>query len=220
MPAADVVRIDRDDPPARRILRRAEEQPPLARLDEVVRRVEAGEQRARSWSPALARSIDVDLAVVARAALGGDHDPAAVRGHMDHRHDLLAIRRLEDQGVRRLRVAEPVEIDPAEVLLVFRRHAAGLREPQVVEAGPVARPRDARELHVAAARHRDRSPSPRRAPGSPGDRCRPRRARRPPGGRPATARSRSARSSRRRSAGWDRAARARSPSLRIQDAAD
>ena len=67
---------------------------------------------------------------------------------MDHRHDFLAIGCREHQGVRRLRIAQAVKRDAPEVLFVFRRHAAGLGESQVVETGPVARPREARELHV------------------------------------------------------------------------
>ena len=177
-------------------LGRAEEQPlaacpePSRRggLDEIVGGVEAGEERTGRPAPSLVEgagrvAIDqVDLAVVARAALGGDDDPAAVRGHMDHRHDLLAIGRLEDQGVGRLRVAKAMETDAPEILR--RLPAARCRAPGTAGSRSRTRRASTRCSRTSrdAARPRDRRPSPRRAPGSPGDRCRPPRAHTPAGG--------------------------------------
>ena len=74
---------------------------------------------------------DVDLGLARGAFEGGeDEEPAVARDVVPKRHVLVRV--LEDQRVLVLRVAQAVEVDLAEIVLVARGDGAGHGEALVV----------------------------------------------------------------------------------------
>jgi hypothetical protein len=142
--ASAVGHVHRHQAPERRVLVRHEEEPPVGVPDVRVGVGEALEQEGRL---AVALAVgDPDLALVARAFVARDDQVPSVEGQVRAPDDLLLGRVLEDERVLVLGIAQPVEVDLREVVLVAGGHRSRLREARVVEAGLVRRPDDGGEL--------------------------------------------------------------------------
>src|SRR6185503_20034626 len=114
-------------------------------------RVREALEKERRLAVALAVR-DPDLALVARTLVAGDDQVSSVEGQVRAPDDFLLGGVLEDERVLVLRLAQPVEVDLREVVLVPRGHGARLREARVVEARLVRRPDDRGELREDLAR--------------------------------------------------------------------
>src|SRR6266545_4203338 len=82
--------IDRDDPPARRIVRGAEVEKATSFFDEVVRCIEAGENRTDRRGSATIHQVD--LAIVAGTAVCCDYCVAIVCRDVDRWDDFFRFR--------------------------------------------------------------------------------------------------------------------------------
>ena len=99
------------------------------------------------WAPP---EIDhVNLRVIAGALVARDDEVRRVGGHVHVEHHLGRIRPVMNQPVGRLRIADTVKPDLAEILFVFRRHRSRLRVSRVEKA--VVPPGDRRKLHPLQA---------------------------------------------------------------------
>ena len=127
--------IDRHDPSPRRVQGRPEQQT-AGGFDERVRLMNPVTRGIGSSIrlPPGSEIDQVDLAVVAGAALRGDDGVVAVCRHVYAARRSLSSWGLENERVGVLRFAEPVEIDAAKVLFVAVRHGPCLREAQVEES--------------------------------------------------------------------------------------
>ena len=156
-----LAQIEADDPAERRARVAAEIQRLVAAVDEVPAGVETrhewprfgrlGFGSVRLSCPAEAvrrrrRKPDhVDLGVIAGALIAADHEMPIVGRDVHLEDDFRGVRPVIDQPIARLRLADAVIPDLAEVLLLIGRHRARLRIARIEKA--VAVPRDRRELH-------------------------------------------------------------------------
>ena len=135
--ARRALRIDGEDPPARRAAGGEQKEAIVERLDHLEPRILAG--RHRRWLPVAVPVDEVDLAL--RPPLGDAHDQPAPVGRQIDAGPVGAIAAVaEDLVVVGRIVAEVVQEDAAVIGLLAGRHLARLGVARVEEAAAVGQP--------------------------------------------------------------------------------